>query len=79
MQKEYIGRKFGWDIPKAVVGLKGGWPYSHTETVKKTTCEDNWTMQPAEQGAQYSLLVSEIVTMHFGNKTAFYYIYFYII
>ena len=51
MQKEYIGRKFGWDISKAVVGLKGGWPYSHTETVKKTTCEDDWIMQPAEQGA----------------------------
>ena len=51
MQKEYIGRKFGWDIPKAVVGLKGGWPYSPIETVKKTTGEDHGIMQPAEQDA----------------------------
>ena len=51
MQKEYVGRRFGWDIPKTVMGLKGGWPFSDTETVKESTRVDVGIMQPAEQGA----------------------------
>ena len=35
------------------MGLKGGWPYSDTDTVKKSTTvnpsEDDVIMQPAEQ------------------------------
>ena len=33
------------------MGLKGGWPYSHTANVEKSTSEDDGSMQPAEQGA----------------------------